>query len=172
MGASSGVHPRVPSGHDGCAQVPGDPLVRFELSRLDLSRSERLIYRLFEESRARWRALETDPGSQILFRQEGTDHFRSVVWVNPSRLTSAIDVRRRSPEAMISHGHQLRGDEVNCAIHRYRVSGEGTSGQLRERVELRSTSRVATFYRKRTERDAIRAAEARLDELLREFRGA
>ncbi len=160
----------APSGEVGCERIGGRPLVRFELARHDVPRPSTVIDRLFEASRARWKDLESDPDQKVLYHAEGSDWFQYVVGMHRRRTNSAIRVRRSAPGEMWSHGHLLRGRTVNCSMHYYAVSSEGDLGRLRERVEVRSTSSLLTFYRHRMERDAVRAASEQLDELMRELR--
>ncbi len=170
MGSDSFSLGPGPTGETQCDQLGGRPLANFELLRDGVPGASTVIDRLFETSRSRWHEMEGDPTNRVLWKQEAADRFRFIVYVAAQRATSAVDVRRRSPGEMWSHGHQTRGGTVNCAFHHYLVSSTGATGRLQERVEVRSNSRLLSFYRRHSERDAAAAAEARLDTLLREIR--
>ncbi len=159
----------TPVGETFCEQIPGPPLVQFELSRGGIPRASRVIDQLFENSRVGWADLLRDRTSEVLRREEEPDRFRFVVRLSRRGGTTAIEVRRRSPTDLWSHGHVVRNRTVECAFHHYSVRSEGTVGELRDQVELRSTSRFFRFQRRQMGSVAARAAENRLDDIVREL---
>ncbi len=167
-----GVPTMAPLGEESCERIKGRPIVSFELARHDLSHPGSIIDRLFDASRERWKEVEADPEQEMLFRASGADWFQFVAWNRRRGANSAIRVRRVGSAEMWSHGHILRARTVNCSLHHYVVSVEQDRGRIRERVEIRSTSSLLTFYRHRMERDAIVAASRQLDELVRDLRSA
>lgn len=156
----------LPSGEGGCDQLPGPALVDFELVRQNLSRPESIIDGLFESSRESWKLLQSEPRNRVLWRQEFPDRFRYSIALARKGVTSAIDVRRQSHGILETHAHLIGPRRLDCAIHRYSVSSEAGAGRLAESVEIRSTSRVFRFYRRRMVRDAVRSASQQLDELI------
>jgi len=156
----------LPSGDDICEHLPGRALIEFELSRENLPQPDSIVNRLFESSRARWKLLESEPGSRVQWRQEGPDRFRYSILLTGKAVTSANDVWRQGAEVMRSHAHLARSGRLDCAIHRYTVSPGAEHVTLREQIELRSTSRIFRLYRHRVGRDVARAANDQLDELV------
>jgi hypothetical protein len=156
----------IPSGDDVCEHLPGPALIEFELSRENLPQPDSIVNRLFESSRARWRLLEAGTGNRVLWRQEALDRFRYSIAMADKNVTSAIDVWRPTASTMRSHAHLQGVRRLDCAIHRYEVSPATGNATLRERIELRSTSRIFRLYRHRVGRDVARAANDQLDELV------
>jgi hypothetical protein len=149
-----------------CDHLPGPALLEFELARRNISHPASVIDQLFENSRDSWRFLQSESGNRVLWREEGADRFRYSIVIAKKRVTSAIDVRRESPSVLRTHGHVYGPRRLDCAIHRYSVAAQAELGELGERVEIRSTSRIFRFYRRSMLRDAVKAANRQLDELM------
>jgi hypothetical protein len=159
----------LPSGVGECEHLRGRAIIDFEVERDRPPEPATLIGRLMENSRARWRELQSTFGNRVLWREESPDRFRYSIALYGQPVTSAIDVQRTAPNSLWSHGHILRARRLDCAIHQYDVTTGTDFPRLRERVEIRTTSRVFRLYRHRMVEKAIQAANDQLDEVMEEL---
>jgi hypothetical protein len=156
----------LPSGDGSCDHLPGPPLVEFDLVRENLPRSGPLLDRLYENSRTSWQFLQSDPENRTLWREEGPDRFRYSLVLTRKKVTTAIDVRRGPPGILWTHAHLYTPRRLDCAIHRYSLTSKAEFGELEERVEIRSTSRILRLYRGRMAAEAMKNANRQLDEIV------